>query len=108
MSMTTKRFVKGDTLVSLYATLTDYAGNAINLTDHTVAFTMEDHNGVNKVSGSNASIVDANNGTVRYDWNANDVDTEGLFFGYFVRTNANRTAHHPVKREFQILFEPRP
>jgi len=108
--MDVREFTCGDIGVSLYATLQDGAGSAIDLTDQTVTFTMESvlSPGTNKVDGEAAAIVSAALGTVRYDWKANDVNTAGVYWGYFIRHSALGKATHPVGKQFQIVFRDMP
>jgi len=101
--MSIRKFVKDDTLVSLYAILEDAEGNVVDLSGHTVTFVMEAAaTGVNKVDNKPAAIVSAAAGTVRYDWDPLDVDTEGKFYGWFVRTSGGKTAHHPIGKDLAI------
>ena len=72
----------GDTGPALRRTLLDTSGDAEDLTGATVAFHMESTDGVVVVDGS-ATLVDAANGVVQYEWQSGDTDESGTFFGEF-------------------------
>jgi len=46
-------------------------------------FSMSDNFGNLKISDSPAQITSASGGTIQYDWNAQDTDTEGEYRGEF-------------------------
>jgi len=88
--MSEQRFVikRNDTSPSIQRTLRDSAGDAIDLTGATVRFKMSTIRGVSKVDAV-ASIEDAANGLVQYDWQAADTDTAGLFYCEWEATYAD-------------------
>jgi len=101
--MLTRRFVKGDRLVALYATLQDGAGTAIDLTGQTVVFYMKNvTDGTVKVNGSAATIEDELSGQVSYSWAAADIDTAGKYWGWFVRSTAGLVGTHPIGEQLMI------
>lgn len=71
-------------------------GAAIDLTSYTVAFSMyRESNDSAKVSDAPATIVDAANGIVRYQFAAADVDEAGEYRGYFIITTGGLSEHIP-------------
>jgi uncharacterized protein YfaS (alpha-2-macroglobulin family) len=58
--------------------LKDADSNPIDLTGANVRFHMKAIGGAIKVDAA-MTIVDQNNGTVRYDWNTGDTDTVGTY-----------------------------
>lgn len=78
----------GDTLPLLQATLTDGAGNAINVSGaNGVSFRMRKSDGpahVYKAEGAADLTTDGSNGQVEFAFSAADTDTEGEFYGEFV------------------------
>jgi hypothetical protein len=50
-----------------------------------------------KIAGATAVIEDPVQALVRYDWQPQDVDTVGRFFGYFIREKEGRTEHFPTE-----------
>jgi hypothetical protein len=88
---------RGDTLPSLEASLEDVSGK-VNLSNAAVSFRLsavahrEDSEGcVQAVPGAAvftkpAVIVDAANGSVRYDWSSGDTASVGRLYGEFVAT----------------------
>ena len=73
---------KGATLPSLEIQVLD-GNDPVDLTGATVTFSMQDANGVPKISGAAANLDDAATGKVSYDWAGADVDTDGNFSGQF-------------------------
>jgi hypothetical protein len=91
----------GDRDPSLTDTLNDDTGAALNLTGGTVRFKMRAFGSSTLKVDAAATIVSASAGTVRYDWAALDVDTEGFFIGWWEVTLAGRVQ---VEREFLLEF----
>lgn len=60
------------------------SGAVVNLTGSTVLFHMVKKDGTVKVDEQAATVVSAVGGLVRYAPTANDVDTEGEFFAWFI------------------------
>jgi hypothetical protein len=77
-------FIKqNDTSPSLQATLKDGAGSAVDLTGASLRFHMREvGNNTAKVDDA-ATISDAENGVVYYNWSAGDTDTIGSFEAEF-------------------------
>jgi len=108
-----KVFTQNDRRVSLADTLTDRAGNAIDLTGFTVKLRMvarepDDSYGDVKIDDQAATIVDAATGSVRYDWLAGDVDTAGDFYYWWLVIDGSKTEHYPVGARALVTFEPDP
>ena len=77
----------GDLLPALEATLQD-ANGAVNLTDATVRFVMEDSAHANKVNAAATITAPATTGQVKYAWVSGDTNTAGIYCGEFVVTFA--------------------
>lgn len=73
----------GDTRPSLAATLEDGAGAPVSLIGATVRFRMKPVGGGATVVDAGATVVAAASGSVRYDWQAADTATAGLYLGEF-------------------------
>lgn len=79
---------QNDTAPSLQAVLKDPSGTPIFLAGAFVRFHMKSVSGTLKIS-SPVTIVDANNGLIRYDWEIGDTDTAGSFYAEFQVTYAD-------------------
>lgn len=73
----------GTRLTPLQVALVDDDLDAIDLTGLTVTFYMYDDLGTEIVSAGSCSITSASTGLVQYSFAANDVDTAGVYWGYF-------------------------
>jgi len=80
-------------------------GSAIDLTGLAVEFKMIDEDGATKVaqSGTGVTLDDAANGKVSKTFVADDVDTAGNFFGYFVVLNGSDGDHFPVDQQGLLI-----
>ena len=76
----------GDTEVALAATLVRPDGTPVDLTGLTVKFTMVDSSGADVVDETETAgtVTDADSGELQYTFSSGDVDTAGVFYGYFV------------------------
>lgn len=79
----------GDTVPNLQAVLADSAGDAIDLTDASVQFHLEDPRGGKTVINEPADVIDATNGLVRYRWHVDDTEVAGRYRAEFEVTYAN-------------------
>ena len=64
--------------------------------------------GVTKVSlsATGVTVVDASGGLVRKDFAAADVDTAGIYRGFFVVTDSEETDHYPaIKNDLLIKID---
>lgn len=95
---------QGDTLTPLGAQLVHAPSGTIeDLTGKTVKFVMYGITGTLKTAEAEATVVDAAVGKVKYDLQAEDVDTVGTFYFYWhVYAGAKRDSYPAVKR-MQIL-----
>jgi hypothetical protein len=85
MATTTIYMVRNDTKPYLDATLTDASGDAIDLTDTTVTFTMVNSETITsqKVLAQECTILNSGLGQVRYEWESEDTNTAGTYLGQF-------------------------
>ena len=107
----TRRRRVGDTIQTLSATL-KYKNESGTLTTRdltglTVNFKMVNTaDGTTKVAATSATVDDAANGQVSYDFASADVDTAGIFAASFVVVDATETGHYPVgTRDLVILLD---
>lgn len=79
------QFKKGDAGDNYSVQLKD-ADGPVDITGNTrVQFYMRNtETGNKKVDGKTADVLDASEGRVEYDWDAEDVDTAGVFEAEFV------------------------
>lgn len=82
---------QGDTSPSLAITLMDAAGNPVDLTGASVRFHMKPIDSPTVKIDATATVTDAANGKVRYDWQTGDSDTLGFFQGEFEVTFSDGT-----------------
>lgn len=80
---------QNDTGPSMLATLQDASGNAIDLTAGNVRFHLRPINSSTAKVDEAATIVTADAGIVRYDWQASDTDTIGSYQAEFEVTYAD-------------------
>jgi hypothetical protein len=103
--MIQRNFVKGDRLTALYAQLLDGAGAVIDLLGQSVVFYMVSTvSDVVKVNGKAANIEDSTTGKVSYSWDAEDIDTEGTYWGWFIRVKDGKTGTHPIGEKLLITI----
>ena len=69
--------------------LRDAAGAVINLTGATVRFVMVDASNGSEAVNALATLVDAANGVVEYQWADGDTNTNGLYLARWVIALAN-------------------
>lgn len=92
----TKTFTQGDLRTNIADVLVDATGTPINLTGSTVAFRMISQSDKSvKVNNAAANLDDAPNGKVSYTWQATDLNTPGLYFGWWIVTTGGKTEHFP-------------
>lgn len=82
---------RNDTSPSIQRTLLDASGTAITLSGATVRFHMRSRADGSTKTDEAATIVDAGNGIVKYDWVAGDTDTAGTYDAEFEVTYADTT-----------------
>lgn len=68
--------------------LRDAAGAVINLTGATVRFVMVDASNGSEAVNALATLVDAANGVVEYQWADGDTNTNGLYLARWVVTTS--------------------
>lgn len=95
---------KGATLPSLEIQILD-GNDPVDLTGATVTFSMQDANGVPKISGAAANLDDPATGKVSYDWAGADVDTDGNFSGQFSIVVAAGTYKIPNGSTQRIIIQ---
>jgi hypothetical protein len=95
-------FKRGDQLPFFTATLTDEDGIR-NLSNSTVSFKYRLKNG-GAVTSGDATVNDATNGKVQYEWTTGDVSGAGIFYGEFEEyVSGSRVLTWP--RDRHLLFE---
>jgi len=94
-----------DTLPILTAILKDANGVVINLAATTVTFKMGTENST-KITGA-TTVTDTLNGAVKYEWQANDTDTAGIFLGEFEVVHASgKRETFPNNEPFRVVIRP--
>lgn len=86
--MATYKFKQKDTFPPIQETLTRSDGTVVNLTGSYIRFTMSTDYGKLLLTG-NATIVNANTGQVKYEWQENDLSYPGGCYGEFEVTYPN-------------------
>lgn len=80
----TDRRAVGARLPNLQVRLVDDDATPVDLTGGTIVFSMDDEDGVAKVTAQAGALVgDGKLGTIEYAWAAADVDTAKRYFGQF-------------------------
>lgn len=100
-------FIKqDDTSPELEVTLYDEeGGNLINLLGSTVVFNMRNKNtGEVKVARGSCTLVDAENGVVKYPWQSGDTEDFGAFYGEFEVTYADSSVETFPNRNYIIVL----
>lgn len=80
--MTIVYLKQNDTKPDLQITVNDDQDAAIDVTDATIAFHMNDSAGTSKVDAAGA-IVTAESGIIKYVWSTGDLDTIGTYNAEF-------------------------
>lgn len=83
--MTTVKLKKGDDLPEIEATLTGSDGTAVDLTGSSVQFRFRNADGGDATTGS-ATVIDAEAGKVKYDWQDQETAEVGDYVGEWVVT----------------------
>jgi len=94
-----------DTLPILTAILKDANGVVMNLSNTTVTFKMGTEISI-KVTGA-TTITDTLGGAVKYEWDPNDTDTAGVFFGEFEVVHlSGKKETFPNNEPFRVVIRP--
>jgi len=80
---------KSDTAPEIETTLEDGSGSPIKLTAVSVEFRMYEPRNGDTVVDEDATIHDAEDGVVRYNWQDGDTDTAGRYRAEFVVTDTD-------------------
>lgn len=99
--MQTHSINQGDTRTPLGAILKQ-DGNSIDLTGLSVEFRMFSEESVAVMDWTAATVDDAPNGKVSYDFQSTDVDTAGTFYAWFRIVDGAEYDTLPVGRELRI------
>lgn len=95
---------QGNLKPSILATLSECG----DLTGASAKFSMIAKDGTVKINKASATITDAANKKVRYDWSGTDTDTVGDYYGEFIITYADtKTQTWPKKGDFIIHIRPK-
>lgn len=87
---------KGDTSPAIEATVTDQDGDPVDLTGATIYFRMQDISTHDTLFDKEASIVDATEGMVEYNWQSGDTDTPGMYYAEFqIEFSQTNVQTHP-------------
>lgn len=81
----------GDTSPAIEYYLQDYDLEPINLIDASVKFQMKEANSDTVLIDSSATIVDENEGRVKYEWQEGDTDTAGNYHAEWEVTYSDGT-----------------
>lgn len=93
----TKTFTQNCLRTAIADQLVDASTNSpINLTGSTVAFRMISQADKSvKINNASATLTDAPNGKVAYSWTGTDLDTAGLYWGWWLVTTNGKTENFP-------------
>ena len=94
--MTDLSYVTGDTAPSIFGTLTTTDGQPFDLSAATVRFQMRLAIDNRYSVDAPAEIVDAEAGTVRYDWQAGDLDEPGDYVSRWLITFTDSNKEHTL------------
>tara|TARA_R100000808_G_C2139531_1_gene147441 strand:+ start:252 stop:611 length:360 start_codon:yes stop_codon:yes gene_type:complete len=97
--------IVGDTSTPLGIICERADGTVVDVTGLTITFSMVSDAGVTIIDGAAGAINDATAGKVTYDFAAADVDTAGVFWGYFhVATSGELETFPPDGRKLMIVI----
>jgi hypothetical protein len=100
MATETHKLSVGNTLTPVGCECVQRGTNGVlgptNLTGLSVKFTMVDSSGTVVVNEATATVNDAANGLVQYDFQSGDVDTAGTFYGWFNVYSGSEFDTYPV------------
>jgi len=100
------RIKTNDTSPKLSVTLTDALGNAIGLAGCSARFHMKAFGASSLKVDAVATIVDAINGIVEYQWQSSDTDTAGTYYGEIEVTYGDNTVEtFPNNGYFTIIIK---
>lgn len=107
--MQTHERITHDTLTPIAAALkqvgSDGAIAAVDLSGKTVKFTMRSAAGAVVVDEGDATVTDAANGLVQYDFAAGDVDIAGTYYAWFhVYVGDERDTYPAAGRSFRVII----
>lgn len=93
----TKTFTQNDLRTGIGDQLIDaQTGSPINLTGSTAAFRMISQTDKSvKINDVSATFTDVPNGKVAYSWTGTDLDTPGLYWGWWIVTTGGKSEHFP-------------
>lgn len=110
VSPITEDFVlsKGALSPAVQVQLLDLFDPAVDLTGFAITFSMENEDGVAKITNVAATLVDGPNAKVEYQWAGTDTDTENRFFGQFKFVKGAETFLVPnnLDQKLRIIIGP--
>jgi hypothetical protein len=104
---------QGDVAPPAQATLTDVAGNPLNLAGASVRFRMAEYRDRVVAVDAQAAVlqntaVQATWGQVAYHWRQSDTAAPGLYLAWFVVDFGNGPQHFPPTNDWFVLINPAP
>lgn len=106
MNVTGFTISQGDLLPYLESVLSNLDGTVVDLSLSTVVFRMIDRRTLLPIVNDQLAVVtNAQQGKVRYVWQAGDTVTPGIYLGWFIVTTGGKTERFPNDNSFIVVVE---